>query len=280
VAFQFPLPACGESRSWRSYDEIAATLESLAVPHLFTPPARDLVAILKVPDGARVLDVGAGTGVAALLALESAGPGALVVALDCSLGMLRVAQKKGLLWLTAGAVPGLPFPDATFDVVLANFVLSHIAAYQTALVDMARVLRPAGRLGFSSWGPAQSESRSLWQATAESFVGREELRRGLLQALPGEEWFSDPGRAEKALRDAGFENVAVHHREYKMSVPVDDFLQMREITCQARLMQELLEPAQWESFRQQVSKEFHSRCSRTVEDNRDAYLAAGTKPDP
>ncbi len=147
----------GGAWAWWSYDVIAETYDRLAVPHVFTQPAKDLVAMLKLPSGARALDVGAGTGVAALLALQSAGPGAPVVALDSSLGMLRLARKKGLPSLVAGTVPGLPFPDAVFDGLVANFVLSHIPSYQAALLDMARVLRPGGRLGFSAWGPGQSD---------------------------------------------------------------------------------------------------------------------------
>lgn len=264
---------------WWSYDTLAETYDRLAVPHVFIQPAEDLVAMLKLPQGARALDVGAGTGVAALLALQSAGSGAFVVALDSSLGMLRLARKKGLPWLVAGAVPRLPFPDAVFDSVMANFVLSHVPSHQTALLAMVRVLRPGGRLGFTAWGQGQSEFRKLWQAMAESFVGKEELDRELRRALPWEDWFSEAGHLEDALREAGLEAIEVHHREYKVNVAVDDFLRIREITFQAKLMKEWLDTAQWESFRERVSNEFHRRCSGTVEDIRDAYVAVGTKPD-
>ncbi len=259
------------------YDAVAETYDRLAVPHVFTQPAKDLVAMLKLPPGARTLDVGAGTGVAAFLAMQSVGPGATVVALDPSLGMLRLARKKGLPRLVVGAVPGLPFPDAVFDGVLANFVLSHIPSYQTALSDMVRVLRPGGRLGVTAWGPGRSELRELWQATAESFVSKEQLGRGLRQALPWEEWFSEAGHLDEALREVGLEGFEVHHREYKTSMPVNDFLSMREITAQARIMKELLDTAQWESFRENVMKEFHGRCRGLVEDPRDAHLVVGAK---
>jgi len=272
------LHAIGETRPWWSYDTVAETYDRLAVPHIFTQPAKDLVALLKLPRDARALDVGAGTGVAALLALQSAGSGALVVSLDSSLGMLRVARKKGLPWLVAGAVPRLPFREAVFDGVLANFVLSHVPSYQTALLEMVRVLRSGGRLGFSAWGSAQSEFRALWQATADLFVGKEELSRGLRQALPWEEWFSEAGHLQEALREAGLERIEVDHREYGTSVSVDDFLSQREITFQARLMNELLEPAKWESFRENIMTEFHTRYGGLLEDTRDVYLAVGTKP--
>ncbi len=100
----------GGAWAWWSYDVVAEIYDRLAVPHVLTQPAKDLVAMLKLPSGARALDVGAGTGLAALLALQSAGPGAPVVALDSSLGMLRLARKKGLPWLVAGTFPAFPSP--------------------------------------------------------------------------------------------------------------------------------------------------------------------------
>ena len=269
----------GEIRAWSSYDKVAETYDRLAVPHVFAQPAKDLVAMLKLPSSARALDVGAGTGVAALLVLQSAGSGAAVVALDSSLGMLRRARNKGLPWLVAGTVPRLPFPNAVFDGVLANFILSHVPSYQTALLDMVRVLCPGGSLGFSAWGASLSEFRALWQERAESFVSKEEFGRGLRQALPWEEWFSEGGHLEEALREAGLERIKVLHRQYTIRVSVDDFLSLRELTFQARLMNELLDTAHWESFRENVRKEFHTRWRGSIEDTRDAYLAVGVKPD-
>ncbi len=74
------------------------------------------------------------------------------------------------------------------------------------------MLRPGG-LGFSASG--QSEFRRLWQATAESFVSKEQLSRGLRQVLLKEEWFADGPHLEQAPREAGLVSVAVHNREYK-----------------------------------------------------------------
>ena len=131
-------------RAAAAYDDVAQTFDRLAVPIVFTPPAKDLIRLLRLPTMARVLDVGGGTGTAALLASNVMGPGARVVILDLSLGMLRIARRKGLVSVVAGAVPGSPFPDGIFDRVMANFVLSHVPCYRTALSDMVRVLRPGG----------------------------------------------------------------------------------------------------------------------------------------
>lgn len=263
------------------YDAVAETYDHAAVPRIFTQPARDLVAMLELPPGpAKVLDAGAGTGIAALVASERLGPGARVVALDSSLGMLRQARKKGLALLVGGSVPGLPFPDAVLDAVLASFVLSHLASYQAALSDMVRVLRPGGRLAASAWGPRQSDARRQWQAAADSFVGRERLSSGLREALPWEDWFAGAGHLEQALREAALADVKVRHLEYTSPMTVDDFLSMREVTVQTRLMKEALETTQWESFRRLVADELRRGCRGLIEDTRDAYLAVGVKPNP
>ena len=68
---------------------------------------------------------------------------------------------------------------------------------------------------------------------SDGFVNKEKLSSRLRQVLPWEEWFSDAGHLEHALRQACLERIEVHHAEYKVNVPVDDFLKMREITFQA-----------------------------------------------
>lgn len=251
--------------------------DRLAVPLVFTPRARNLMSLMRLPLRAQVLDVGGGTGTAAPLALHSLGPGSTVVIVEPSLSMLRIARRNGLASLVAGAVPGIPFPDATFDSVIANFVLSHFSCYQAALSDMARVLRPGGRLGLTAWGSVQSECRKLWQEIAELFIRRGELDCEVRRSLPWEKWFPDAGRLEDALRETGLACIKVNHAEYKPKMSVNDSLAIREITCEARLMNELLEPEEWESFRRRVGKEFHSRCPGMVEDTLDAYLAVATK---
>jgi ubiquinone/menaquinone biosynthesis C-methylase UbiE len=128
--------------SFLCYDSAAADHDRLAVPAIFAEPARDLVARTGLPAAGRILDIGTGTGIAARLAIELAHPGTIVVGLDPSLEMLRVARSHDLLCLAVGAVPGLPYPDAAFDRILANFVLSHLTSYRTALLDIVRVLRP------------------------------------------------------------------------------------------------------------------------------------------
>jgi len=98
--------------------------------------ARELLASADVPlDGRLVLDVGAGTGVAARAALAAGAR--LVVAVDLAAGMLRRAS--GPLHPVAADVTALPFRDGTFDTVLAAFCLNHLRDIAAALSEARRV---------------------------------------------------------------------------------------------------------------------------------------------
>jgi SAM-dependent methyltransferase len=108
-------------------------------------PLVEDVAIAAVAEAApeRVVDVGCGTGdVTERLAREAE---ARVVALDLSPRMAALAAARGLPALT-GDIERLPFPDGSFDAVLANRVLYHLPDLDAGLAELARILRPGGRL--------------------------------------------------------------------------------------------------------------------------------------
>jgi demethylmenaquinone methyltransferase/2-methoxy-6-polyprenyl-1,4-benzoquinol methylase len=98
------------------------------------------------PAGAHVLDIGTGTGD---MARELAARGAAsIVGADVSLVMLCRAEMRygdACRWVAADAQQ-LPFRDAAFDIVTNAFVLRNLPELATALAEMARVLRPGGRL--------------------------------------------------------------------------------------------------------------------------------------
>jgi demethylmenaquinone methyltransferase/2-methoxy-6-polyprenyl-1,4-benzoquinol methylase len=101
---------------------------------------------LQVGPGQRVLDLAAGTGVSTV---ELARAGALAVACDFSLGMLRAGRahkKRRRLPFIAGDAMHLPFADAVFDAVVISFGLRNVADVPQALREMARVVRPGGHL--------------------------------------------------------------------------------------------------------------------------------------
>ena len=263
------------THKWQSYDAAADTHDRLAVPGIFTPPARDLVASLELPAAGAVLDVGAGSGVAARAAKESS-TARTVVALDPSIEMLRVARGHGLR-VVAGAVPGLPFPPGTFAGVMANFVLSHLPSYQEALADMARALKPGGKLGVTSWGSLRNEFRERWQTVADSFAGKEALQAAVAQGLPLEEWVEDPAHLQQAFEEAGLRNITLRHMHYTNRMSISDFLAIRGEALQARFMRQTLDADRWEAFKRAVSADFYGRFQDPIEHVRDVHIAIGTK---
>ncbi|HEU5110347.1 MAG TPA: methyltransferase domain-containing protein [Micromonosporaceae bacterium] len=103
-----------------------------------------------ITEGDRVLDVGTGTGLVGLGALERVGPQGHVVFSDISPALLdecrRQADPARSSFVQAPADDLSPIPDASVDVVTTRSVLIYVTGKQAALAEMHRVLRPGGRL--------------------------------------------------------------------------------------------------------------------------------------
>lgn len=120
-----------------------------------TPAAALLVSFAGVKAGQRVLDVACGTGVVAVTAAQT---GAQVSGLDLSPVLLADARRNAELIeapidFREGDVEALPYADASFDVVLSQFGHMFAPRPQRAVAEMLRVLRPGGRIAFSTWPP-------------------------------------------------------------------------------------------------------------------------------
>src|SRR5437870_13108125 len=112
----------------------------------FIPPLLDAA---DVSGKMSILDVGCGPGYVSAAAAER---GAIPIGLDFSEEMIAIAKKKfpGVEF-QHGDAQNLPFPDNSFDRVVANFALLHLANPERAIAEAARVLKPGGRFGFTTW---------------------------------------------------------------------------------------------------------------------------------
>jgi len=129
-----------------------------------TPVAGHLVRYAKVAGGQAVLDVGTGTGVVAITARNA---GAKVTGLDLTPALLEQAKESAKLaghddidW-HEGDAEALPFPDASFDVVLSQFGHMFAPRPEVAVSEMLRVLKPGGAIAFATWPGEQLIGRQF-----------------------------------------------------------------------------------------------------------------------
>jgi demethylmenaquinone methyltransferase / 2-methoxy-6-polyprenyl-1,4-benzoquinol methylase len=114
--------------------------------------------------GQRLLDVATGTG---MVAAALARKGADVTALDQSAAMLAIARARHDTGITfvEGEAERLPFADASFDGLTFTYLLRYVDDPQATLKELARVIKPGGRIGMVEFGVPQNPTlRALWRA--------------------------------------------------------------------------------------------------------------------
>jgi ubiquinone/menaquinone biosynthesis C-methylase UbiE len=262
---------------WRSYDHVAEIYDRVHAPRL-AEPARDLVELASPASGGRVLDVGTGTGVAAQQVLSLVGPDVQVTGIDHSMGMLEVGARvrQGILRAAAEAID-LPFRDASFDVVVANFVLAHFTKYETALFDLVRVLRPGGRLAVSTWADRPDTFQKAWMERVEEVIPQDVLVSALGQAVPWQDRFMQRGPIEEALLEAGLRSVRTEPKRYRWTYSVDDYVDGLTVWAVGRFARDMLGDEAFASFVERVKTEFRNRFSDPLNDFRDVIIAVGTR---
>jgi ubiquinone/menaquinone biosynthesis C-methylase UbiE len=263
---------------WKRYDRVAETYERVRAP-LTASVAADLVALSQAGPGSRILDVGTGTGVAADAAAHAAGDAGIAVGVDIAPAMLEVARRArpGLKLAAAEAIQ-LPFRDATFDAVIASFVLQEFARYDTALFDLLRVIKPGGRLAASTWAAEEDELQATWRSLVEATVSKEMVRSARNDAAPWWERFGAPGSLKDTLHGAGLRHIDVQRRSYRFKMNRDDYVSEQGTRALGRFVHGMLGDRGWASFEERARKVFAERFGEEVEDSRDVLLVVGTKP--
>jgi cyclopropane fatty-acyl-phospholipid synthase-like methyltransferase len=166
------IPALGFHRLTPLFDYVAAVaVRDRAIK-------RRLLASAGITTGEQVLDVGCGTGTLALRAARAAR-GVRITGLDADSSILARARRKAAaadldIRLDEGRSTNLPYPEASFDLVLSTLFFHHVdddAKRQTAS-ELVRVLRPGGRVVVGDLGRPQNRiMRRATLVTVQLFDG-------------------------------------------------------------------------------------------------------------
>jgi ubiquinone/menaquinone biosynthesis C-methylase UbiE len=181
----------------------------------------DYLARVPFPQDARVLEIGSGTGAIARR-LATVGPVAEVLGVDPSAALVERARElsAGIPRLAFAVADGraLELDDASFDVVVAHTVISHVPGPERFVAEAVRVLRSGGTAVFfdgdyATATVAQSPDDPLQQCV-DAFVEAYVNDRYVVRRLPA--MLRDAGLTELSLRSHGF--VQVEEAEYMLSV--------------------------------------------------------------
>ncbi len=187
----------------------AEAYERYLVPGLGRPSAEALIEVAPPSPHDRVLDVGCGTGVVALMAAARVGPAGSVHGVDINPGMLEVARRlpgaDRVEW-RQGDAQRLPYADASMELVYCQHTLQFVPDRLMAVKEMRRVLTPGGKLGIVVWGPVERSPGYLALSAALAHHIRPEAGDAVRQAP-----FSlhEPAELASILAAGGFGEVDV-----------------------------------------------------------------------
>jgi len=133
-------------------------------------------AVAELRDGETVLDLGSGGGIDVILSARRVGPAGKAYGLDMTDEMLGLARRNAAeagianVEFVKGYMEDVPLPDGSVDVIISNCVINLSADKPRVFAEMARVLRPGGRIGVSDV-VASDELTPVDRAERGSHVG-------------------------------------------------------------------------------------------------------------
>jgi arsenite methyltransferase len=148
-------------------------------------------AVAELHEGERVLDLGSGGGIDVLLSAKRVGPTGRAFGVDMTDEMLALAQRNAAeagatnVEFLKGQIEALPLPAESVDVVISNCVVNLAADKPSVFREIARVLRPGGRIGISDivaedkLDAAQRAERGSYAGCIAGALSVSEFRQGL-----------------------------------------------------------------------------------------------------
>jgi ubiquinone/menaquinone biosynthesis C-methylase UbiE len=164
---------------------------------------------LALSTGARILDVGCGTGASALPAGQTVGAKGSVIGVDLSARLLERARAKAKargitnIEFRVADMTSLGYPDGHFDAVVSVFSIFFVPDMEGLVRELWRMVHPGGKLAVTTWGPRIFEpAYARWQTAIK------QERPDLYSAFNPWDRITDPEAVRRLLRDGG----ATKHR--------------------------------------------------------------------
>jgi len=196
---------CGEDACCDDFGESLYTAEQRSeVPYeagLASLGCGNPTAVAELHEGETVLDLGSGGGIDVILSARRVGPTGVAYGLDMTDEMLALARRNSAeagvrnVHFLKGVIEQIPLPAESVDVVISNCVINLSTDKAAVLTEMARVLKPGGRIGVSDV-VAEDHLAPEQRAERGSYVGC------IAGALSRSEYVA-------GLEAAGFEHVSV-----------------------------------------------------------------------
>ena len=161
--------------------------------------------------GERVLDIGCGNGVTTIEAARRTSPGR-AMGLDLSAAMLEVARRRAFdervanVEFVQGDAQIYHFEPGAFDIAISRFGVMFFADPAAAFANIARAVRPGGRILFAVW---QGLSANTWMQVITSSLATGGPPPAPPPDAPGPLSMADPDRVRSLLLAAGFAEVAL-----------------------------------------------------------------------
>jgi len=151
-------------------------------------------AVADLHEGETVLDLGSGAGADVLISARRVGPTGRAIGLDMTDEMLELARRNAAeagvenAEFAKGYIEDMPLPDASVDVVISNCVINLSADKRQVMREVARVLRPGGRLAVSDiiadpdMDEATRADMRQWTGCIAGALSRQEFEDALADA--------------------------------------------------------------------------------------------------
>jgi arsenite methyltransferase len=183
---------CTDGSDWGAalyaIDELAALPDAAALASL---GCGNPTAVADLHEGDVVLDLGSGGGIDVFLSAKRAGPTGTVYGVDMTDEMLALAERNARdagvenVHFLKGDIEAIPLPAESVDVVISNCVINLSVDKPAVLREIARVLKPGGRVGVSDvvaedhLTPEQRAKRGSWCGCVAGALSKSEYADGL-----------------------------------------------------------------------------------------------------